>query len=128
MMARRALAFSAALALALICTVTARSSHAATITVGGTCTLTEAINAANANSVNAACTAAAVGGAFGDDTIELTSDVTISTAATPGAINVEGVGLPNVTSRITINGHGHTIQRATLHPGAAVTGIDHDRI
>ncbi|KPL89513.1 beta strand repeat-containing protein [Ardenticatena maritima] len=68
--------------------------HAATITVDGTtCTLAEAITSANND--NAAGNGCVDGS--GADTITLQTDVTLTSA------------LPNITSQITIEGNGHTI-------------------
>lgn len=81
----------------------ATGAQAATIDVdGATCTLADAINAANADTASGGCTAGA-----GADVLELPVD---------GTFNLAG-GTPNVTSAITINGNG------TLIDGGAVTRI-----
>ncbi|MCL4806147.1 MAG: hypothetical protein KJ046_17775, partial [Anaerolineae bacterium] len=83
--------------------------HAATITVDGTCTLVDAIRAANTNAVVGSCAA----GAVGADTIDLQVDTTL----TAYAGNYIGyTGLPAVTSEITIEGNGHTIERDGAAP------------
>jgi hypothetical protein len=67
---------------------------AATITVDGTCTLADAITAANTDTATGSCPAGS-----GADTIELAVDVTLTSA------------LPTITSQIILNGNGHTIAR-----------------
>jgi hypothetical protein len=76
---------------------------AATITVGGGCTLVDAIEAANTDVGVGGCTA-------GDDadTIELTEDVTLTTINNDTFGNN---GLPVITSNIDIDGNHHAIQR-----------------
>ncbi|MGQ0594415.1 MAG: right-handed parallel beta-helix repeat-containing protein [Gammaproteobacteria bacterium] len=79
---------------------------AATITVGGGCTLLDAVTAANTDAATGGCPAGSDA-----DVIELTGNVTLS------AVNntTEGLnGLPSVTSAITLNGNGHTLQRSTV--------------
>jgi uncharacterized repeat protein (TIGR01451 family) len=80
--------------------------YASTITVtsgsGGTggpaCTLRDAVTAANNDAAVGGCSAGS-----GTDTILLTSDVSLTTA--DNGIN----GLPIVTTKMAINGQGHTI-------------------
>lgn len=77
---------------------------AATITVGGSCTLVDAITAANTDLATGGCPAG-----NSSDVIALTGNVTLS------AVNntTDGPnGLPSVTSTITLNGNGHTLQRS----------------
>jgi Ca2+-binding RTX toxin-like protein len=79
---------------------------AATITVGGSCTLVDAITAANTDLATGGCPEGS-----GADVIALTGNVTLS------AVNntTDGQnGLPSVTSPITLNGNGHTLQRSTV--------------
>lgn len=76
----------------------------ATITVDGAlCTLIEAITAANTDLPAGGC----VGGS-GADTIDLQVDVTLRTVSDEA---YGPTGLPVVTSPITIQGNGHSIQR-----------------
>jgi len=93
---RRALATgmsATALILALIWTQPAR---AGTIVVDGTtCSLANAITTANSGSDTGGCT----GGSAGADTIDLQTNVTLTSA------------LPNITSEIVLEGNGHTIER-----------------
>src|SRR5262249_7905518 len=109
----------AVLALFALGPAAVRGAHAATITVNGnvspaTCTLIDAIKAANTDGPVAGGSGAAISGLFtggGTDTIKLTVDVTL-TAAIP-AVGVEPgfAGLPAILGNIVINAQGHTIQR-----------------
>ena len=79
-----------------------QSAFAADITADGTtCTLIDAITAANTDTVTGGCLAGA-----GADTITLTADVILTT------------GLPAITttSVITIEGAGFTISRSSASP------------
>jgi hypothetical protein len=82
---------------------------AASITVGGECTLVDAIVAANTDAATGGCTAGA-----GADTIVLAANTTytLTTAAVTEA-TLGPIGLPVVTSTISIEGNGATIERAT---------------
>ncbi|MEZ5583103.1 MAG: choice-of-anchor Q domain-containing protein [Candidatus Competibacteraceae bacterium] len=95
-----------ALALSQILAVGAMASaQAATITADGTtCTLVDAITAANSDTATGGCTAGS-----GADVIELTaSTYTLNTVNnTANGSN----GLPSITSTITLNGNGATIGR-----------------
>ncbi|MCI5132518.1 MAG: hypothetical protein D3904_13645, partial [Candidatus Electrothrix sp. EH2] len=97
-------------------------SNIITVDAGGTCTLPHAIIAANTDAPSGGCPAGC-----GDDTITLETDVTLTAA------------LPEITSPITIEGQGHTIDGnggdwsvltitedgdLTLNE-TAVTGADH---
>ncbi len=66
--------------------------HGASITVNSTCSLSDAVTAANSDTATGGCAAGS-----GADTITLSADITLS-AATPG-----------IQSEITINGGGFTI-------------------
>jgi hypothetical protein len=95
----------AALALALMAGPAPVSAD--TIAVdGATCTLADAITAANTNATTGGCTHTGAGGA---DTLNLTANVTLtaSNKSTYGP-----TGLPVVTSAITIEGNGNTISRS----------------
>jgi fibronectin-binding autotransporter adhesin len=84
--------------------------QAATIVVDeSTCTLTDAILAANTDTATGGCASGA-----GADTIELVTDVVLTTiyASTP---SLGDIGLPILSSEITLRGAGHTITR---DPGA----------
>jgi len=71
---------------------------AATITVGSTCSLSDALLSAAFDSVVGGCAAGS-----GADTIELTGDVTLSSAYSP------------IDSEITINGNGYSISGADAY-------------
>ena len=103
---RRKLAYGvAAAALMLALSGAPTPVHAATITVGPDCTLVQAIISANTNAVasGSSCTA----GSGPADTIVLPANSThnFNTAAGTSA------ALPNITSPITIEANGATIQR-----------------
>ena len=70
----------------------AQTVNAASITVGGTCSLRNAITAANTNSSTGGCA-----GGSGSDVIRLTGNVTVSSQ------------LPDITTTMTIDGDGYTI-------------------
>ncbi len=80
--------------VALLCLLSARVSLAATITVNDDCPLSAAITSANndSNSHDTDCTAGS-----GADTITLSANVTLS------------ADLPRVTSAITVQGNGYSI-------------------
>lgn len=95
--ALRALGIGAALILS------PPSAFPEVITVNGTCTLVDAIVAANTDAVAGACVAGS-----GADTIVLTVPVTLT--AVDHDLNGPN-GLPSVTSEITIEGNGLLIER-----------------
>ncbi len=87
----------------------ARPAYAATITADGTtCTLINAITAANTDTATNGCPAGS-----GADTITLTADVTLTAVNNGTIFNTGPNGLPTITSVITIEGEGHTIARST---------------
>jgi hypothetical protein len=90
---------------------------AATITVGGPCTLVDAITAANTNAATGGCPAGS-----GADTIVLppgsTQTLTQVNNDTYGA-----TGLPVVSSVITIAGQGSTIARASGAPAFRLLAV-----
>lgn len=102
---RRALLRRAGMGLAGVALLLALGSapvHAAEITVdGATCTLVDAIIAANTDTATGGCAAGS-----GADTITLQVPVTLYTA-----YDANYNGLPPVTTEITIAGNGHTIGR-----------------
>ena len=86
------------------------SAHAATINVVDSCTLVDAIQAANTDAVVGSCTAG-----LGDDVIQVVtpdSNITISTVFSPSAVGPGNTGLPTITSNVTIEGNGMTLQSA----------------
>ncbi len=87
------------------------AAHAATITVDGvTCTLVDAIRAANTNAVVGGCAS----GAAGVDTIDLQTDTTLTAAS--GYYYYSDTGLPLVTEDLILSGNGHTIARDGAAP------------
>ncbi|MBX2999501.1 MAG: right-handed parallel beta-helix repeat-containing protein [Caldilineaceae bacterium] len=102
---RRALLRRAGMGLAGVALLLALGSapvHAAEITVdGATCTLVDAIIAANTDTATGGCAAGS-----GADTLTLQASVILYTA-----YDANYNGLPPVTTEITIAGNGHTIGR-----------------
>jgi len=116
--------------------VVASSGFAAEITVDETCTLADAIDAANLDETRGGCAAGA-----GRDEIHLTHDVFLSEAR-------DGVraGLPEIVSEIAVIGHGYRVERIKGAPeldlfsvstdgflslysiGLSRGGVDHNRI
>ncbi len=87
------------------------SAHAATINVdGNTCTLADAITAANSDAVAGGCAAGS-----GDDVLELDSNGSPFTQVTQ---------LPTLSSNITINGNGSIVERDLNAPEFRVLYID----
>ncbi len=94
-----------------------RAVRAATITVDGTtCTLVDAITAANSDSAAGGCTAGS-----GADTINLQSDVSL-TSVNNGS-GSSATGLPVITSQITIEGNAHTVARDSGAPQFRILNI-----
>lgn len=82
-------------------------AFAATINVGGGCTLVDAVTSANTDAGTGGCTDGA-----GADTLVLPSGGTQTLTDVNNADN----GLPVITSAITIQGNGSTIRRAATAP------------
>lgn len=107
--------------------------HAAEITVtsaaggrgGPDCTLRDAITAANTDSTSGACNAGS-----GADAIHLPagSTITLSERETLGIESGDIVGIPVLSTDITIEGHGSVLQRDPLAPSCTptVAGPDTD--
>ena len=95
--------------LALLCALGQAPALAATINVGGGCTLVDAITAANSDAPAGGCTAGS-----GADTLVLPAGSTHTLTAVNNSTYGPN-GLPLVTSAITIAGNGSTITR---DPGA----------
>jgi Bacterial Ig domain/Bacterial SH3 domain len=91
----------------LLILLAVQTAQAATITVGGACTLILAIQEANTSGASGG---ACVAGAAGADTIVLASGATYNLTAGPFAADGNN-GLPSITSTITITGNGATITR-----------------
>ncbi len=104
---RRALGrFAGLLALSALAPLSARPAGAATIYVEGVCSLAEAIVAANTDVSGGDCIAG-----FGSDVIELTGDVTLATVHNSDA-GTGANGLPVISTEMTIDGRGWSIERA----------------
>ncbi len=83
------------------------TAQAATINVTGSCTLIDAIQAANTDTAVGSCPAGS-----GNDTIQVVnedSNITINTIFEPSTGGPGDVGLPIISSNITIEGNGLTI-------------------
>ncbi|MGH8588972.1 MAG: hypothetical protein ACREXX_06435, partial [Gammaproteobacteria bacterium] len=100
-------------AIALLMALGQVPALAATIAVdGSTCTLVDAITAANTDAPTGGCTAGS-----GADTLELVPGSTHGlTAIADTTYGYGASGLPLVTSKITIAGHGSTIERPVPDP------------
>ena len=99
--------------LALLLALGQVPALAATINVQGGCTLVDAIDSANENTAVGACTKGS-----GADTIILpaNSTQTLDTINTYTYDQAGATGLPAITSTITIEGNGATIERAANAP------------
>ena len=98
-----------ALLFAMLLTLAAaRPAAAATIVVDGvTCTLADAITAANTDAATGGCPAGS-----GADTLDLVADITLTSR------------LPAIVSEVTLQGNGHTIQRSPAAPAFRILEID----
>jgi parallel beta-helix repeat protein len=88
----------------------AQATHNPTVTItvdGTTCTLADAITAANTDIATGGCPAGS-----GGDTINVTVDVTLTSA------------LPTITSQIILNGNDHTIARDAAAPAFRILELD----
>ncbi|MEM7534605.1 MAG: carboxypeptidase regulatory-like domain-containing protein [Chloroflexota bacterium] len=116
---------SATLSVSLLCTATALTGlstqplHAASITVDDTCTLADAITAANSDNATNACPAG-----DGADIIYL-NDASLLLTTCP--YEVDGLnGLPSVTSNVTIqNG---TVAASALPPRCRIFHVDNGHL
>ena len=108
---RRALLRRAGMGLAgaaLLLSLGSGPVFAADITVDGTCTLADAITAANTDTATGSCSAGS-----GADTITLQGNVTLTATNNFSNDSFANNGLPVVTSEITIDGGGFTISRSS---------------
>jgi hypothetical protein len=96
--------------IALLLALGMQSALAATINVGGTCTLARAIRSANSDTAFGGCTAGS-----GADRIVLPAGST-QTLTTVNNTVYGATGLPVIRSIITIDGNGSTIRRASSAP------------
>jgi hypothetical protein len=100
--------------LLLLSLIGVQPAHAAgTIVVSDTCSLIDAITAANTDTATGGCPAGA-----GADTIELEADVTYTLTLVNNSSTEQGGdnGLPKINSDIVINGNGATIARDPSAP------------
>ncbi len=95
--------------LAMLLALSAHPSLAATINVDSSCSLANAIRSANGDTQQSPNNSCETGGS-GADTITLSANVTLS------------ADLPRVTSTITVQGNGYTIDGADSHHMFFVTG------
>ena len=109
----------AALALgALLCALGQAPVLAATINVGGSCTLVDAINAANSDTPIDGCDAGS-----GADTIVLAPNA-FSVVTTVNNTTFGPNGLPVITTEITIQGNGGSIRRDSSAPEFRILMVD----
>jgi hypothetical protein len=92
--------------------------QAATIPVGGACTLTAAIAAANTDTVTGGCPAG-----HGADTIVLPAG-SLHTLTSANNRTYGATGLPVISSPITIAGQGSTIMRASGAPAFRIMAVN----
>ncbi len=104
----------------LVCLVAVlpRPLAPATIEVGETCTLVDAITAANSDATVGGCPAGS-----GADSIVLSGAVTLDSVDNNDDDDGPN-GLPVVTSEITIEGGGHSIARDPLGPDFRILKVD----
>lgn len=106
--------------VALLLALGQGSALAATITVDGTaCTLADAITAANTDTATGGCPAGS-----GADTLALPINSTITLSTVNSTVGSLDSGLPLITSDITIEGNGTTIERSSV-PGTPDFDIFH---
>lgn len=100
--------------IALLCALGQAPALAATINVGGGCTLIDAITAANNDAPTGGCTA----GSDADTLVLLAGSThTLTAVNNSGSVYLYSPnGLPLVTSAITIDGNGSTITRDSGAP------------
>jgi hypothetical protein len=106
--------------LALSVVVAPAPAAAASITVGNGCTLADAITAANTDTATGGCAAGS-----GDDTIVLEAGATYTLTAVADINGFLGPsGLPAITTTMTIQGNGATIQRDPTAPAFRLIRLD----
>ncbi len=106
--------------IALLLALGATPALAATIRVGGSCTLIDAINAANnAGTAGGDC----VRGSLSADTIVLPRNGTQVLRAVNNRTRYGPTGLPTIRSAITIIGNGSTILRASRAPAFRILAV-----
>lgn len=103
--------------VALLLALGQGQSIAATINVDATCSLVDAITAANTDIATGGCTAGS-----GADTIVLQPG-SVHTLTSVNNSDFGPTGLPTVTSEITIEGNGSTIERASDAPAFRLAAV-----
>jgi hypothetical protein len=111
------MALSQGIATATTITVTTDNPN---IVADGQCSLIEAI--VNAN--NDAATHADCAAGNGADTIVLPADTNIALSNATGSLFTQPVGLPNITSHITIDGKGAVINRTANAPAFSLMAVE----
>lgn len=96
--------------IALLLALGQAPTLAATIQVGGRCTLVDAINAANSDTAQGGCTRG-----VGNDIIVLPNNTSINLTHVAEA-TYGPAGLPVITGQVTIAGNGSTIRRVSGTP------------
>jgi hypothetical protein len=104
--------------IALVLALGQHPMHAATIPVGGACTLVDAITAANTDTATGGCPAGS-----GADTIMLLAGST-QTLTEVNNRTYGPTGLPVIRSVITIAGQGSTIRRESNAPEFRLVAVD----
>ena len=104
---QRSLAMLSVIAILFALSISGTVRAATIIADGNVCTLMDAIRAANTDTATGGCPAGS-----GADTIEMTMRLITQPH---GGVDGCSVGLPPITSTITINGHGLNIERGP-HP------------
>ena len=104
--------------LALLWALGQAPALAATINVGGGCTLVDAITAANTDAPAGGCTAGS-----GADTLVLAAGSTHTLTAVNYSTFGDPSGLPEVTSSMTIMGNGSTITRDPSAPQFPILAV-----
>ncbi|MEZ4768207.1 MAG: right-handed parallel beta-helix repeat-containing protein [Caldilineales bacterium] len=95
------------LAVAWMVAATGTASAATIVVNGVTCTLADAITAANSDTATGGCPAG-----NGADTLDLVTDITLTSR------------LPDITSDVAILGNGHTVRRSPSAPAFGILWID----
>ena len=106
--------------LSLLCALDQAPVLAATINVGGSCTLVDAINSANSNTPIDGCDAGS-----GADTIVLAPNA-FHVVTTVNNTAFGPTGLPVITTEITIQGNGAGIRRDSSAPEFRILAVDAD--
>jgi len=104
--------------VALLLALGAVPVQAATINVKGSCTLVDAITAANTDAATGGCSAGS-----GADTIVLQNSSLHTLTAANNSTPIGPTGLPVITSQITIEGNNSTIERDSSAPDFRIFAV-----